>query len=278
MSEQQLLLKDVQSKLAGLIECVHSLADRVDNLTKRFDTFDSRMTGIETNIKEIEYEIDNIKKNKATVEQLKEFKTISKQELAAFQQQLTDLQNNLTESRIKNQRDSIANETYSKRFNILIHGLKENSLNVWETKSETEELVLDFLKNALKIENPQSIKFADVHRLPQHPVIRFGRKIIRPVIIKLTNSYDKHLIFSSLKHLGTYNESHNCMPKSSGYVFVTEHLPRALQLQKQSLLPLYKKAKQSGKKASWKIGGGEYALYIDGIKVDPNESLSEKKN
>ena len=136
-------------------------------------------------------------------------------------------------------------------------------------------MVLDFLKNALKIENPQSIKFADEHRLPQPPVIRFGRKIVRPVIIKSTNSYDKHLIFSFLKHLGSYNESRNRVPKS-GSVFVTEHLPRALQLQKQSLLLLYQKAKQSGKKASWKIGGGEYALYIDGVKADPNESLSVK--
>ena len=88
--------------------------------------------------------------------------------------------------------------------------------------------------------------------------------------------YWKHLIFSSLKHLGFYNESHNCMPKSPGYVFVTEHLPRALQLSKQSLLPLYKKAKHSGKKVSWKIGGGKYALHIDGVKVEPNKPLSDK--
>ena len=90
------------------------------------------MIGIETNIREIEYEIDNIKENKVTFEQLKELGTKTKQELAAFQQRLTDLQDNLTESRIKKQIDLIANETYSKRFNVLIHGLKENSLKVWE--------------------------------------------------------------------------------------------------------------------------------------------------
>ena len=74
----------------------------------------------------------------------------------------------------------------------------------------------------------------------------------------------------------SYNISHNCVPKSPGYVLVTEHLPRALRLQKQRLLPFYKKANQSGKKASWKIGGGEHALYVDGVKADPNESLSDK--
>ena len=74
---------------------------------------------------------------------------------------------------------------YSKRLNILIYGLKKNLLDVWESKSE--KLALDFLENALKIENPQSIKFANVHRLPQHHVVRCCRKIMRHVIIKLTN-------------------------------------------------------------------------------------------
>ena len=59
-------------------------------------------------------------------------------------------------------------------------------------------------------------------------------------------------------------------------MFDTEHLQRAKQHQKQSLLPLYEKAKQSGKKALWKIGGGEYALDVDGIKADRNESLVDK--
>ena len=38
-----------------------------------------------------------------------------------------------------------------------------------------------------------------------------------------------------------------------------------MQLQKQRLLRLYKKSMQSGKHALWKIGGGEYARYINGI-------------
>ena len=36
-------------------------------------------------------------------------------------------------------------------------------------------------------------------------------------------------------------------------------------LQKKRLLPLHKKARQEGKKATWKIMGDEYQLYIDGV-------------
>ena len=113
---------------------------------------------------------------------------------------------------------------------------------------QTKRLCFSTYKS--KIENPHWIKFADMHRLHQYPVILFGRKFVGSVIIKLTNSYDKHLISSFLEHLGSYNKSHICVPKSSGYVFVTKHLPRALQLRKQSLLLLNKKANQSGKKAT----------------------------
>ena len=33
-------------------------------------------------------------------------------------------------------------------FNVLIHGIKEKSDSVWQTKEETEKLMFDFLQNA----------------------------------------------------------------------------------------------------------------------------------
>jgi len=107
----------------------------------------------------------------------------------------------------------------------------------------------------------KKLKLADVHRLPQHPVTKKGVKVVRPVITKLTNAFDKHLIFSSLKHLKTYNENCKFKLKTPNYVFVTEHLPRGLQIQKKRLLPLYNEPKQQGQKTSWKIVSGEYQLY-----------------
>ena len=102
-------------------------------------------------------------------------------------------------------------------------------------------------------------------RLPQHPAFKTaGGKVTRPIIIKLTNSNDKLLIFQSLKNLKTYSESLNLKPKSPGYVYVTEHLPQELRIQKQKLLPHYNEAKRSGKKVSWMISAGMYCLYIEG--------------
>ena len=183
-----------------------------------------------------------------------------------LEKRLKDCQKQILESRNENRKKLLRNEMYNKRLNILIHGLEENTRCTGETKETTEKMVYNFLNEALGIDNLKTIKFADVHRLPQHPVYRAGKKMNRPVIIKLTNSFDKHLIFKSLKNLKLYTDNWNVKPKSQHYTYITEHLPRELQLQKKRLLPLYKKVRQEGKKTTWKIMGDEYQLYIDGVK------------
>ena len=99
-----------------------------------------------------------------------------------------------------------------------------------------------------------------MHRLPQHPEVKNGKNITRPIIIKLTNSFDEHQIFKSLKNLKAYNERLNLKPKQPGYAYIIEHLPRDLQLQKKRLLPHYQEAKKENKKVTWKINDGQYQL------------------
>jgi len=81
------------------------------------------------------------------------------------------------------------------------------------------------------------------------------------------NTFDKHLIFKSLKNLKLFEENLNVKPKSPGYVFVTEHISQAMQLQKIKLITIFKQARSADKKASWKIEGDEYLLYVDGIRI-----------
>jgi len=62
-----------------------------------------------------------------------------------------------------------------------------------------------FMKDCLKIEDLTIISMVDFHRLPQRPIYRDYVELCRPVIIKLSNTADKHLIFSHLKNLKEYN-------------------------------------------------------------------------
>ena len=150
----------------------------------------------------------------------------------------------------------------------MIHGLKEQDSNVWETREKTEKTVREFFHNALNINNSDNIKFTDIHRMPKQPVLKNGKKIQRPIIVKLTYLFDKQLIYKSLKNLKLYNNELNLKPRFPGYIYVTDHLPIEMLQQKNKLLLLFNKARQEGKRTSWKVVADEYRLYIDGINVN----------
>ena len=90
-------------------------------------------------------------------------------------------------------------ESYSKRLNLLIHGLDETK-EAWETKTQTKSTLAKFFRERLDLDL-NSISLVDCHRLPQRPIIKQGQNITRPVIIKLTIAFDKSEIFNSASNL-----------------------------------------------------------------------------
>ena len=52
----------------------------------------------------------------------------------------------------------IMQESYDKRLKILIHGVKEGSVSPWEKHETTVTKFQDFLKNRLKIDDPDEIE------------------------------------------------------------------------------------------------------------------------
>ena len=93
------------------------------------------------------------------------------------------------------EKTKIMQESYDERLNILIHGVKEDSVSPWEKHETTGTKFQDFLKNGRKINDSDEIEFVAIHRLPQHPVKKNGRPITRPIIAKLLTMNDKNLIF-----------------------------------------------------------------------------------
>ena len=151
----------------------------------------------------------------------------------------------------------------------MIHGLKEQDSNVWETREKTGKTVREFFHNALNIKNSEVIKFADIYRMPKQPVLKNGKKIQQPIIVKLTNLFDKQHIYSkSLNNLKLYNNKLNLKPRFPGYIYVTDHLPIEMLQQKKKLFPSFNKARKEGKRTSWKVVANEYRLYINRINVN----------
>ena len=165
-------------------------------------------------------------------------------------------------------RKNLFKEIYSKRFNLIIHGIEEEKNVAWEGREKTERLLNEFFTEGLQV-NPHEIGIADFHRLPQHPIYRDQKKVDRPIIIQLTTSTDKHKIMSSLKHLKSYNSNRKTKSLMARPVYITEHLPKQFLEQKKSLIPCFKEARAQKKKTSWGINNGEYCLYIKGKKICP---------
>ena len=98
---------------------------------------------------------------------------------------------------------------YSKRNNLIIHGLPETDQN--EDRNKSLQQVKNFLKAQLKIEHDISI--VDAHRLRSSKTkedrvhnTRSSAKS-RPLIFKLSNIFDKDIIMKNLKNLKPMDSS-----------------------------------------------------------------------
>ena len=122
---------------------------------------------------------------------------------------------------------------------------------MWESKAETLATSNSFLKEGLDLD-PDSITLVNAHRLSQRPIVKHGRRITRPIIIKLANALDKKKIMTNLKHLKTNNEARRSVQESNSNstinlanqsmkrsIYVTEHLPKACYEQKKKKKKTY---------------------------------------
>ena len=86
----------------------------------------------------------------------------------------------------------MAQEYYSKRMNVLIHGIEEQPR---ENKEQTKKIVCNFLTEVLYCKD---IKLIDCHRMGLTSTkIDSRRSNVRPIICKVSTIEKKSRIFSS---------------------------------------------------------------------------------
>jgi len=109
---------------------------------------------------------------------------------SAEEQSLLQCKVDQLEQQLKSmQTETIMLECYNKRLIILIHGIDEI---VWDTKYQTMALFHNFLSNNLKSDS-EKISIVDIHRLFQKPLQRTKPGKVRPIIVKLSSAFDKHM-------------------------------------------------------------------------------------
>ena len=251
-----------------------TLEDKLKEIIKRLDKIDYNMKNIDVRISNIDKKLDNLSFRLDSLEL--EFETkceeidklkISKAEAASIEE-LKERIVFLETFKLNYENTKVMQESYDKRLNILVHGVKEDSDNVWEKRDKTIEKFEQFLQNGLKITDPNDVEYVDIHRLPQHPVKRNAKTVHRPIVVKILTMSDKNEIFKNAKNLKDYNNQLKEDNSNNPTVYITEHLPHKFQQQWKLLLPQFKEAKKKKQKAVWKALNGNSTLFIDDKQVD----------
>ena len=157
----------------------------------------------------------------------------------------------------KFQKHMILNDLYSKRQNLILYGIPEKPN---ESKQETFQSVDKFIKEQLKIE--KEIKLIDCHRLNQKKnVDDRSKRQATPIIIRLSNIFDKDCIFRHLKNLKPTDGTKQ-------RISVHNQLPTPMYIQKKKLTEKFKTARLNNQKFRWMIdyNTADYILEIEGSK------------
>ena len=157
-------------------------------ITTRIDALDLKMDGFNERLNAVEVKFLN------RYDELEKSFTKSKNEADDMKVTIDDL------IRFKDQQERtvLQNESYSKRQNILIHGIEEDEKSVWENRDITIQKLKTFMKDGLEMDFDK-VPIVDFHRLPQQLLFKLGKRITRPIIVKLTFMEDKTAIYKAAK-------------------------------------------------------------------------------
>ena len=163
------------------LDHVLSKLELLDEINTKIDSFNNRLTLLERKVEDKMEEIESSLVTKA------EAHTVTR---------LTERIEELEKIQINYENKMIMQESHSKRLRVLIHGVKED---IWEKREDTILKFENLLKNRLKIDDPDDIELVDIHRLPQHLLMKNGKRITRSIVIKLVNMQDKELTTKNSK-------------------------------------------------------------------------------
>ena len=125
--------------------------------------------------------------------------------------------------------DNAKLESYNRRDNLLIDGIKENP------NENVSHVLVSFLKANLNIneEHADSLKFANVHRLGKPPHMTTS-PVNRPrtIFVRFSNFSDRSLVWSSKRNL-----------KNSKFS-MAEDFPQAIREKRKALLPYFLAARK----------------------------------
>ena len=139
-----------------LLEKVNIMEISIKRFNNRISSNDiinqfCRISSVEQAVNDIKSEVNDVKCLKVSIEKVDKLKVQIETFSYNFGKNLDNSYTFVQKNQQLTRRENLKNEAHSKRFNILIHGLKEHDSSVFETRERTEITVHEFFHNALSI-------------------------------------------------------------------------------------------------------------------------------
>ena len=156
-TEKNTTLSYNTNKLDAILVGLQTLTNRMESLKNKIHKYEARLRELNIKISTQSKTIKNIS--------LKLVDKASKNDFEDVLDFIIDLKNQAEGAK----RDYLSRESYSKHFNLLIHGLDESKVSPSEPKAETQLIFDEFLTQGLHLD-PIEIPLVDIHKLPQRPI------------------------------------------------------------------------------------------------------------
>ena len=247
-----------EDEVMAALKLSEGVTNKLDLILARLSSLDSRMEELNSTVKSLqskfssmEIDINSVKdKQKSLNEKFTHMENNSKFVDGHIKQLESSLQKSKDEV-VECHKKILYLEAYSRRENLKFEGIPEVvQHHTTSNRSEDTECVLvDFLENALGIEDAKSIEFQRVHRLgkPKNGSGDGGRTIIA----RFLRFSDRERVFKQGRRL-----------KGTNYRMF-EDIPMELHQKRKAQMERLKEARKEGKRANFSKSEPD-KLYIDG--------------
>ena len=219
-------LVKVEAKLEELENYVKSMDAKVNNLQAKVECFESSQKEMKTKVEDIEKGMNFANTERESFEE----------RLKGMQKQLAQLKD-----------EKLYMELYQRRENLRFFGIKEAGT----AEEDTREVLVDFLKMELGIEDADEVEFQRVHRIGKRDSPD-GKP--RQIIARFLRYPDREKIMSNARKL-----------KGKGFG-ISADLPKEIIERRKKKMDQFKKAKKDGKPAYFSRAEPD-KLYIDGVQI-----------
>ena len=243
-------LNEDEDQNRNIMNSLQNIMQQLESINKKQTDFDKRQDNAEKTLNEIKGTIDTCIENSMKALEVSE---ANKQQIKCIQAELDNektINTKLNAKMSKIEERLIYIESQSRRDNLLLDGEPESGSI--DNPENCTDIIRDFFKTKLKLDNVDKIQIVRCHRLGPKKV---GNKKPRTLIVKFQWFGDRQRVWSARKML-----------KDSKY-FLNEDFPKEIQYRRRTLRPIMQKAKALGMEAYLTVD----TLVVSGKKYTIND-------